>query len=138
MIAHRKVQVPGSAATIDLRAQDPNGVFGHPMLRLDAGRYPTGPGEVAVSAGVAAIFDLRLGDTWQQEGHDRRVVGLVENPLNLRDAFALVIPGGADPADRVSILVKASQQQVDARPRSTARTWRSAHAVSARQLPSRC
>src|SRR2546423_11819878 len=51
VIEHQQVAVPGSAIPIDLRRQDPHGVFGHPTLRLDAGRYPSGPDEVAVTAG---------------------------------------------------------------------------------------
>jgi putative ABC transport system permease protein len=44
----------------------------------------------------------------------RRVVGLVENPLNLSDEFALVAPGQADPPAQVTILFDASGKQVDA------------------------
>jgi putative ABC transport system permease protein len=116
VVQHQKVAVPGSATPIDLRAQDPEGVYGHPMLRLDAGRYPSGPGEVAVTAAVATIFNLHIGETWQQEGHVRRVVGLVENPANLMDRFALVAPGQADPADRVTVLVLATGQTLHTGP----------------------
>ena len=42
------------------------------------------------------------------------VVGLVENPLNLSDDFALVAPGQADPPSEVTILFDASGKQVDA------------------------
>jgi putative ABC transport system permease protein len=116
VIEHQKVAVPGLADTIDLRAQEPNGVFSHPALRLVAGRYPTGPDEVAVTADVATIFDLSIGDTWRQEGHSRRVVGIVENPLNLLDRFALVAPGEASPPDHVTILIRATAQKFDAAP----------------------
>jgi len=116
VIEHQKVAVPGSASSIDLRAQEPHGVYSHPMLRLDAGRYPSGPDEVAVTDRVATIFDLHIGDTWQQGGHHRRVVGLVENPSNLLDDFALAAPGRAGPPDHVTILIEATAQEFDARP----------------------
>jgi len=62
VIEHQQVAVPGSANPIDLRAEDPLGAYGHPMLRLDAGRYPSGPDEVAVTNRVATIFNLRIGN----------------------------------------------------------------------------
>ena len=87
-------------STIDLRAENPNGPFGHVMLRLDAGRYPTGPGQVALTSGVAKDFGLHVGSLWNEGGRTLRVVGLVENPLNLLDQFALVAPGQANPANQ--------------------------------------
>ena len=40
------------------------------------------------------------------------MVGLVENPLNLLDQFALVAPGQARPPTSVSILLNAGQQEL--------------------------
>jgi putative ABC transport system permease protein len=108
MIAHQKIAIPGSAATVDLRAQDPNGPYGHPMLRLDAGRYPAGPDQVAVTSEVAAIFRLRTGGIWHVGGRALRVTGLVENPQNLLDEFALAAPGQLSPPDQVTILLDAT------------------------------
>src|SRR6266699_1028456 len=51
VIAHRPIPVPGSVSTIDLRSENPDGPFGHATVRLDAGRYPIGPGQVAVTSG---------------------------------------------------------------------------------------
>jgi putative ABC transport system permease protein len=109
-IAHQKMTIPGSVATVDLRAQDPVGPLGHPMLRLVAGRFPTLAGDVAVTDGIAATFNLRIGDVFGQGGGDRRVVGLVENPENLLDEFALVAPSHADPPSSVTVLLVASAQ----------------------------
>ena len=116
VIEHQAVAVPGSVNPIDLRAEDPLGAYSHPMLRLDAGRYPSGPDEVAVTDRVATIFNLGIGDVWQQGGHDRLVVGLVENPLDLLDEFALVAPGQAGPPGQVTILIYATAQQFVASP----------------------
>ena len=54
MIENQAVAIPGSISTYDLRAQDPHGPFGQPMLSLVSGHYPAGPGQVAVTDGVAA------------------------------------------------------------------------------------
>jgi putative ABC transport system permease protein len=106
VIGHRQIAVPGSANPIDLRTQDPHGPYGAPMLRLDDGRYPHGPDEVAVTAGVAEVFGLTVGDGWTVDGRHRTVTGLVENPLNLRDRFALVAPGQIAGADAVTVLIR--------------------------------
>jgi putative ABC transport system permease protein len=97
-----------------LRAQDPTGAYGRPMLALDSGRYPTGPGEVAMTKGLADIFQLHLGDGWNQGGRTLRVVGLVENPQNLLDDFALVPPGQLDKPDRVTVLFDATDESLAA------------------------
>src|ERR1022692_58225 len=108
VIEHQNVKVPGSVNTVDLRAQDPGGVYGHPTLRLDAGHYPVGSDQVAVTAEVAALYRLRIGSIWHEGGHARAVTGLVENPQNLLDQFALVAPGQASPPAGVSILLDAT------------------------------
>jgi putative ABC transport system permease protein len=110
VIAHQHIPVPGSVSSIDLRAEDPNGPYGHVTLRLDSGRLPSGPGEVAVTGTVAKTLAVQVGNAWNEGGRMLQVVGVVENPLNLLDQFALVAPGQADPPADVSILVNASQQ----------------------------
>ncbi|MEV0134402.1 FtsX-like permease family protein [Dactylosporangium sp. NPDC050688] len=111
VIDHQTIPVPGSASGIDLRAQDPHGPFGRSMLRLGSGRYPQGPDEVAITEQVATLFRLTVGGTWDQGGRRRTVVGLVENPLNLRDRFALVAPGRLAPAGRTSVLLRVTDAQ---------------------------
>ena len=112
VIEHQTIPVPGSVTDVDLRAADPNGPFVHATLRLDQGRFPSGPDEVAVTSDVAKTFGLKVGSIWRQGGRTRKVVGLVENPLNLLDQFALVPPGQANPPASVSILVNASQNSL--------------------------
>jgi putative ABC transport system permease protein len=63
------------------------------MLSRVSGRYPRGAGQAAVTPGVAAELHLRLGATWRAGGPARRVVGIVADPQNLLDEFALVAPG---------------------------------------------
>ena len=105
VVAHQQVPVPGSVSTLDLRDQAPGGTFDNVTLRLDSGRYPAGPDEVAVTRGTAKTFGLTIGSPWTANGRTRQVVGVVENPLNLLDQFALVAPGQADPPTTVSILI---------------------------------
>ena len=107
VIENQTIAIPGSINTYDLRAQDPNGPFGQPMLSLVAGHYPTGPDQVAVTDGVAATFNLKIGDVWHQGGKARQVVGIVQNPQSLLDEFALVAPGQVTAPSQVTVLFDA-------------------------------
>lgn len=111
-IVHGSVPVPGSITPVDLRAQDPNGVFGRPMLALVSGRYPIGAGQAAVTATLATTFGLSVGSTWSVNGRPLQVVGIVENPTNLQDAFGLVAPGQISDPTSVTLLFDASAPQV--------------------------
>jgi putative ABC transport system permease protein len=115
VVSHQRIAVPGSVTGIDLRAQDPGGAKEQPTLRLLSGRYPAGAGEVAVTLGVARLFELRIGGVWDVNGTVRTVVGVVENPLNLGERFALVAPGQAEPPARVTIHIPGAQSFQSAR-----------------------
>jgi putative ABC transport system permease protein len=104
VIENQTVAIPGSIATFDLRAQNPQGPFGQPMLSLVSGHYPAGPGQVAVTAGVATSFSLRVGGVWHQGGQARQVTGIVQNPQSLLDEFALVAPGQVTAPSQVTVL----------------------------------
>jgi len=108
VIENQTVTVPGSVNTYDLRAQNPHGSYGQPLLSLVSGHFPTTAGDVAVTSGVAADFHLRLGSQWRALGVTRRVVGIVENPRNLLDGFALVIPGQVSAPTSVTVLFDAA------------------------------
>jgi len=102
----------GTVQSIELRAQDPHGRYGRPMLALVSGHYPTGAEEVAVTGGVASLLDLRIGDRSNLGGHARRVVGLIENPADLLDEFALVPPGQVSAPTQVTVLFEAGAASV--------------------------
>ncbi len=120
-IDHQSIPIPGSRNAVDLRAQDPNGQYGHPTLRLVSGRFPSGPNDIAMTSGAAATFSVKIGDPFVANGVTRHVVGLVENPLDLGEEFALVAPGQANPPAQVTILFDASSKKLDAlRPRGNA------------------
>ena len=103
-IEHENVSVPGSVTAIDLRAQEPHGVFSAPMIRLVSGSYPTGAGQVALTSAVASLLSLKIGDSWSVNGRTLRVVGMVENPKNLQDVFALVAPGQISSPSSLTLL----------------------------------
>jgi putative ABC transport system permease protein len=107
VIGHRSVPVPGSVETVDYRSQIPGGAYGGELLALRRGSYPVGAGQVAVTDGVAESLRLEIGSTLALDGRRRSVVGIVENPSELSDEFALVSPSSAS-ADRVDVLVGAS------------------------------
>jgi putative ABC transport system permease protein len=97
-----------------LRAEDPEGTYGSPMLDLVSGRYPAGTGEVALTGGLASTLDLSVGGVWHEGGRALRVVGVVENPQNLLDDFALVPPGQISAPDQVTVLFDATPPAVAA------------------------
>jgi putative ABC transport system permease protein len=110
-IVHENLPVPGSITPVDLRGQDPQGAFGKPMLRVVSGQYPSGAGQAAVTAAVATTFDLKVGSTWPVNGRSLRVVGIVENPHNLQDAFGLVPPAEVANPSTVTLLFDATGSQ---------------------------
>jgi putative ABC transport system permease protein len=111
VIEHAASAIPGSVNTVDVRAQQPGGLYSSPMLRLDAGHYPA-TGQVAVTSGVAAIYRLRIGSVWHEGGRALHVVGIVENPGDLQDQFALVAAGQLGHAEHVTVLFDATDRQV--------------------------
>jgi putative ABC transport system permease protein len=126
VIGHRSLPVPGSVDPVEFRSQDPRGPYGGARLALLRGSYPAGPGEVAVTDGVATLLGLEFGNTLALDGRRRTVVGTVENPRDLSDEFALVSPSSAGAPDQVTVLVDADADSVDAFARSTAGDDRSA------------
>ncbi len=108
VIENETIPVPGSVNTYSLRAQNPHGAFGQRMLSLVSGHYPGGAGQVALSSGLASELHLQAGDTWRAGGSARRVVGIVANPQNLLDDFALVAPGQVSAPSLVTVLFDAS------------------------------
>jgi putative ABC transport system permease protein len=97
----------GLVQPVQLRAQDPAGPYGGPTIALASGRYPNGPGQVAMTSQVASLYGLHPGDVWHEGGQAWQVTGLVENPNNLLDEFALVAPGQVTAPTQVTVLVDA-------------------------------
>ncbi|MBV9448059.1 MAG: FtsX-like permease family protein [Streptosporangiaceae bacterium] len=107
VIENQTLSVPGSIQTYSLRAQNPRGPFGQPMISLTSGQFPAGASEVAVTGEVATAFNLHIGSTWTVAGRIRKVTGIVQNPQNLLDEFALVAPGQVTAPTEVTVLFTA-------------------------------
>jgi len=111
----------GQAGGADLRAQDPNAPYTHVLLALDSGRYPTAAGQVAVTSGLAQLYGLRIGSGWHvpasagaSAGRTFTVTGIVENPSNLLDEFALLPPGQLASPQNVRIFLGVSMDSAAA------------------------
>jgi putative ABC transport system permease protein len=112
VIGHRSLPVPGGVDTVEFRAQDPRGPYS--PLALLRGSYPDGAGQVAVTDGVARLLALEIGDALALDGRRRTVVGIVENPRELSDEFALVSPSSAGAPDNVTVLLDADEGAIEA------------------------
>ena len=114
VIENESVPVPGTLNTFDLRAQNPHGPFGGPLLSLVSGQYPASADEIAVTSGVATDFSLKAGSSWTVAGRTWTVTGVVANPQSLEDEFALVLPGQVTSPDNVTVLFNAPGQTASA------------------------
>jgi putative ABC transport system permease protein len=113
VIGHRFVPIPGSTQTVEFRAESPHGPYSGPMLALTEGRFPARPGQVAVTGPLAQTLQLRIGSALSLDGH-QTVTGIVENPSDLNDEFALVSPSGAIPPQSVTVLLNAGPASFEA------------------------
>lgn len=114
VIGHRYLPVPGTTDRVELRSQDPRGPYGATMLRLQEGRYPAASTEVAVTAGIATALGVGLGGSLSLADAQWTVVGLVENPHDLQDEFALLAPDQADHHEIATVLLDARSSQLAA------------------------
>ncbi|MGH3082710.1 MAG: ABC transporter permease, partial [Gaiellaceae bacterium] len=114
VIRHRTLAIRGGVDTVEFRSQDPRGPYGRTRLALRRGSYPEAPSQVAVTDGVATLLGLEIGKALSLDGRRRTVAGIVENPRDLSDEFALVSPSSAGAPDIVTVLVNADDESVDA------------------------
>ena len=108
VIGRQFVPIPGSTQTVEFRAQSTDGPFSGPMLALVQGHYPSGAGQVAVTSGLAQDLQVHVGSVLSLPGYHQRVTGIVENPSDLNDQFALVPPSAAGSAQEETVLLDAS------------------------------
>jgi putative ABC transport system permease protein len=102
----------GTTQQIQLRAESSHGHYTAPLLSLVSGTYPAGPGQVALTSQVASLYDARVGGTWHAAGTTWRVTGIVQNPSNLEDEFALTAPGQVThPSQVIMLLGEAGAEQ---------------------------
>src|SRR5271169_2562287 len=99
----------GTTQPVQLRAENPRGHYNSPLLSLVSGTYPAGPGQVALTSQVASLYGAHAGGTWRAAGTTWRVTGIVQDPSNLADEFALVAPGQvAHPSQVIMLLGPAA------------------------------
>ncbi len=99
----------GTSDSVQLRAETPHGHFNAPLLSLVSGTYPAGAGQVALTSQVAALYGTREGGSWRAAGTTWRVTGIVQDPSNLSDEFALVAPGQVrHPSQAIMLLGSAA------------------------------
>ena len=98
----------GTTQPLQLRAENPHGHYNSPLLSLVSGKYPAGPGQVALTSQVAVLYGTHVGGPWQAAGTSWRVTGIVQDPSNLADEFALVVPGQVPHPSQVTMLLGSS------------------------------
>src|SRR5262249_55305485 len=103
----------GTRQSVQLRAESPHGHYNSPLLSLVSGTYPAGPGQVALTGQVAALYGAHVGGTWHAAGTTWQVTGIVQDPSNLADQFALVAPGQIPhPGQVIMLLGPAAAQEI--------------------------
>ena len=110
-IGHRQVTVPGSTATVELRSMDAGGAYSGPMSTVRSGRAPESTDEIAVTDGVASTLGVGVGDRIVLGGDKWTVVGLVENPADLDDEFARVVPAASPSIESLTLLVRSDPER---------------------------
>ncbi len=103
----------GTRQSVQLRAESPQGHYTSPLLGLVSGTYPAGPGQVALTSQVATRYGAHAGGIWHAAGTTWRVTGIVVDPSNLADQFALVAPGQLrQPRQVIMLLGPAAAQEL--------------------------
>ncbi len=95
----------GTTQPVQLRAENPHGHYNSPLLSLVSGTFPAGPGQVALTSQVAVLYGAHVGGTWQAAGATWRVTGIVADPSNLADEFALAASGQVTHPSQVIMLL---------------------------------
>lgn len=110
------VDVPGLFESLEVRHQELNGRYSGPTLAVVEGRTPAADDEIAVTDRFAAALGVEpeVGATIDLADTTWTIVGVVENPTDLNDEFALAPPSYNAPPDRVMLLVDADPAAVDA------------------------
>jgi putative ABC transport system permease protein len=103
----------GTTQPVQLRAENPHGHFNSPLLTLVSGTYPADAGQVALTSQVATRYGAHVGGTWPAAGTTWQVTGIVQDPSNLADQFALVAPGQIrHPSQVIMLLGPAAAQEL--------------------------
>ena len=112
VIGHRQVRIPGTTVALELRSIEPDGAFSGSMVSVLEGRRPESVGEIALTEGALSDLDAGLGEQVEVDRARYEVVGVVENPADLDDEYALVLPAGQTP-ESITLLVDAEREHAD-------------------------
>ncbi|HWE55554.1 MAG TPA: FtsX-like permease family protein [Acidimicrobiales bacterium] len=112
VVYETSITIPGSLLQVSVRAENPDGAIGLAAVHLLSGKLPTAAGQVAMTSKVAAELGLSIGQSWSEGGVSRVLVGLVRNPNNYADQFALVIPGQVPAPQQVIISAPPRDQNL--------------------------
>ena len=113
IVGETQVPIPGSSELLAIRSQDPAAPIGEPMLELVAGRFPSAANEVALTDGLASTLGASTNDTVELGDRTATMVGIVRNPRDFDDEFALTPPGAAGRFDRVVLLIRTDDRTLD-------------------------
>jgi putative ABC transport system permease protein len=113
VISRQFQSLPGLFEPVEFRVQDPDGPLSSPMLALVAGRFPSTAAEVSVTAGAAETYGVTVGASVEFGDRQMTVVGLVENPSDLNDEFALLAPTHPGSPEAITILAEGSRDQLE-------------------------
>ena len=91
--------------SVQLRAENTHGHYNSPLVSLVSGTYPADPGQAALTSQVASRYGAHVGGAWKAAGTTWRVTGIVADPSNLADEFALVAPGQVRHPSQVIMLI---------------------------------
>lgn len=104
---------PGFAAPLEVRSFDPRGSNAGPLIGLIDGRLPATADEVALTERFLTRLDATVGGELTLNDAAFTVTGIVENPLQLSQQFVFGVPG-VFPPEQVSVLLTATDEEVDA------------------------
>ena len=113
VISRQYQTLPGLFEPVEFRVQEPDGPLSSPMLTLVAGHYPSTGREVSVTDGAAETLDVTIGASLEFGAQQLTVVGLVENPSDLNDEFALLAPSHPGIPEAITILTGGSSEQLE-------------------------
>lgn len=93
----------GGLGTVVTKAIDGEQPLHDPWIDLIEGSLPSGPTEVALTDGVRDLVLADIGDTVTLDGATLSVAGIVENPIQLDDEFALLDHRDPAPVEMVTV-----------------------------------
>ncbi|MDY7104248.1 MAG: FtsX-like permease family protein, partial [Actinomycetota bacterium] len=109
----RAVEPAGRTSAYSIISPPDVSAFGAETVRLVDGSRPAGPGQATLSRSLADTLDAGIGSVVGLAGESFEVVGLVENPAELDERFAAVVPDALPEPHQASVLVRSDEATID-------------------------